>query len=271
MRRRRASQSVGTALRLTPLVAAAGVAYRPNMTEADWLTSDTLSLSMFRRVEGDLSPRKLQLIACAACRLVWPMFDGQTLVETVEAVERHADGQLSDADYLATRDQFLRRYQPFENWQFEEAYVAGYGPEAVVAALVSENVRAGCDRVINWVPWQAGWFSRGREERRGAYRGRICGLIREIVGNPFRPWKPVPAFLGGGLIQPDGRTVPVSSAARGLAEGIAADLGFDRLPILADALEEGGVTDAELLAHCRRPGGHVRGCWAVDVVLGRSS
>ena len=100
-------------------------------------------------------------------------------------------------------------------------------------------------------------------------RRQICDLFREVIGNPFRPWRAVPDFLGGGVVQPDGKTVRLTYTARRLAEGIRADQGFDRLPILADALEEAGVTDAELLAHCRRDGGHVRGCWALDVVLGK--
>jgi hypothetical protein len=41
------------------------------------------------------------------------------------------------------------------------------------------------------------------------------------------------------------------------------------LPLLADALEEAGCTDADLLAHCRSGGGHLRGCWAVDLILGK--
>ncbi len=44
---------------------------------------------------------------------------------------------------------------------------------------------------------------------------------------------------------------------------------FDRLPILADALEEAGCRDADILGHCREPGEHVRGCWVVDLVLGK--
>jgi hypothetical protein len=46
---------------------------------------------------------------------------------------------------------------------------------------------------------------------------------------------------------------------------------FGGLPVLADALEEAGCTDADLLAHCRSGGGHLRGCWAVDLLLGRGS
>jgi hypothetical protein len=55
-----------------------------------------------------------------------------------------------------------------------------------------------------------------------------------------------------------------------LAQPIYDDRAFDRLPILADALEEAGCDNAELLSHLRGPGPHVRGCWALDHILGRS-
>ena len=41
------------------------------------------------------------------------------------------------------------------------------------------------------------------------------------------------------------------------------------MPVLADALEEAGCQDAIILNHCREPGGHVRGCWVVDLLLGK--
>jgi hypothetical protein len=54
-----------------------------------------------------------------------------------------------------------------------------------------------------------------------------------------------------------------------LAEGIYNDRAFDRLPVLADALEDAGCTEAEILAHCRSGGEHVRGCWVLDLILGK--
>ena len=48
------------------------------------------------------------------------------------------------------------------------------------------------------------------------------------------------------------------------------DRRFQDLPILADALEEAGCTDPEILGHCRGPGEHVRGCWVVDLILGKA-
>jgi hypothetical protein len=84
-------------------------------------------------------------------------------------------------------------------------------------------------------------------------------LLRDI----FR-WPAAPA--GVGLVEPsDGGQV-----ASRLARAIYTDRAFDRLPVLADALEDAGCTDAAILAHCRSGGVHVRGCWVVDMVLGRT-
>ena len=58
----------------------------------------------------------------------------------------------------------------------------------------------------------------------------------------------------------NGRTVPR------LARALYEERAFDRLPILADALEDAGCHHADLLAHCRGPGPHVRGCWVLDLV-----
>jgi hypothetical protein len=54
-----------------------------------------------------------------------------------------------------------------------------------------------------------------------------------------------------------------------MAQAIYGDRAFEHLPILADALEEAGCTDAAILDHCRQPGEHVRGCWVVDLLLGK--
>jgi hypothetical protein len=77
------------------------------------------------------------------------------------------------------------------------------------------------------------------------------------VANPFRPVTADPRWL--------------TATAVALAQAIYEDRAFDRMPILADALEEAGGDDADLLAHCRSDGPHVRGCWAVDLVLGKGS
>jgi hypothetical protein len=86
---------------------------------------------------------------------------------------------------------------------------------------------------------------------------QLVPLLRCIVGNPFRPVAFDPRWR--------------SETAVALATGIYAERAFDRLPILADALEEAGCDHPDVLAHCRDPHQpHARGCWVVDLVLGKS-
>jgi hypothetical protein len=77
-----------------------------------------------------------------------------------------------------------------------------------------------------------------------------------IFGNPFRPVAVDPAWLTSTVVQ--------------LAQGIYDDRAFDRLPILADALQDAGCDNDDVLNHCRGDGPHARGCWVVDLVLGKS-
>jgi hypothetical protein len=84
-------------------------------------------------------------------------------------------------------------------------------------------------------------------------------LVRCVFGNPFRP---APRLDPAWLAWDDG-------AARKLAEAAYDERAFDRLPVLADALEDAGCTDPELLGHLRSGGEHARGCWAVDLLLGK--
>src|SRR5262249_32973192 len=88
----------------------------------------------------------------------------------------------------------------------------------------------------------------------------LVALVHDIFGLlPFRPVTVAPAWAAWN----DGTVVK-------LAQGIYEDRAFDRLPILADALEEAGCSHPDVLSHCRGPGPHVRGCWLVDLLLGKS-
>src|SRR5262249_46380727 len=90
-----------------------------------------------------------------------------------------------------------------------------------------------------------------------------AALVRELFGNPFRPAASSSAWL---TLQ----VVALAQAAYGERELPAGTLDDTRLAVLADALEEAGCDQADLLAHLRGPGPHVRGCWAVDLILGKS-
>jgi hypothetical protein len=118
----------------------------------------------------------------------------------------------------------------------------------------------------------AGWCRKAREKKRGVLLDWLlpaeetapearaqADLLRDLFGNPFRRPRVKRTWLKW-----DGGTVV--RVARAAYDGRA----FDRLPVLADALDEAGCTDDAILGHCRGGGGaHVRGCWAVDLLLGK--
>jgi hypothetical protein len=83
-------------------------------------------------------------------------------------------------------------------------------------------------------------------------------MVREIFGNPFRPWQ----------VDPDWRTANFGAVLK-IAEHIDRTGEFADLPILGDALEDAGCSDEAALTHCRGPGPHTLGCWVVDAILGR--
>jgi hypothetical protein len=94
-----------------------------------------------------------------------------------------------------------------------------------------------------------------------AYRAWLDGLqeaaraFRDVFGNPFRP----------AALAPEWRT----SAAVSLTREMYESHDFGAMPILADALEDDGCKDSDILAHCRGRLPHVRGCWVVDLVLAK--
>jgi hypothetical protein len=83
-----------------------------------------------------------------------------------------------------------------------------------------------------------------------------AGLVRCIFGNPFRPVSVDPAWLTPAVVK--------------LAQTFYEQRAFDRMPQLADALLDAGCDNEDLMQHCRSPGPHVRGCWAIDAILGKS-
>jgi hypothetical protein len=109
------------------------------------------------------------------------------------------------------------------------------------------------------------WRAAARAVARSSSLIEAAGLLRDIFGNPFRPVLLDRCWLAW----QNGTIVKLAQAAyevRVLSSGL---LDNDRLAILADALEDAGCTDAEMLAHCREPAEHVRGCWLLDLLLAK--
>jgi hypothetical protein len=144
----------------------------------------------------------------------------------------------------------LPRWTP-GHWPCLESVVGrARGAASSFAELSGRNRK---ERKRNW--------ARGYEEESRAQ----CGLLRDVVGNPFRPAAVNPAWLSwnGGAVR---RLAQAAYVERNLPAG---ELDPARLAVLADALEEAGCADPEILAHLRGPGPHVRGCWVIDLLLGK--
>jgi hypothetical protein len=99
----------------------------------------------------------------------------------------------------------------------------------------------------------------GFSSSRAAEERAQVGLLRCLFGPLL--FRTVPLALSW-LAWNDG-TIPK------LAQAVYEERAFDRLPILADALEEAGCDNADILTHCRGPGPHVRGCWLLDLLLAK--
>jgi hypothetical protein len=205
------------------------------MTEAEWLAC-TDWRKMLEFLRGKASDRKLRLFSVACCRKIWDTLTDERLRRAVEVGEQYADGLVSDQTRSAAWDAVLNmKIDAVERQDWERA-VRIRRTQGPVLDFMSKSAR-----YISDVDW-----------------GLQCRLLRDILGNPFRPASIDPTWLVW-----NSGTVPK------LAQAIYDERRFGDLPILADALEEAGCDNTDVLAHCRGPGPHVRGCWVVDLLLGK--
>jgi hypothetical protein len=218
------------------------------MTEAEWLACEDLA-PMLDFLRGRASERKLRLFACACCRLVWRLLKDERSRRAVEISELFADGaatskQLAVAERLADEAADLLGFEADVSARMAKRAARDAAQAALLVArkqVVPARVSAKVNGAIT--------FTSLRPVNPSA-------LLRDLFGNPYRPVAIDPGWLAWN-----------GGTARKLAQAIYEERAFDRMPILADALEDAGCTDPDLLAHCRGPGPHVRGCWAVDLLL----
>jgi hypothetical protein len=232
------------------------------MTEHEWQTSDDAKRMLYllsgeelhedghilplcgkRLVFRPLTRRKSMLFACACCRLIWPLLVDDRSRNAVIVAEHFADGEASDEE-LQQADSLARNaWLDLASSDLSSAAYLAWGRQAHHA------VRDG-PRLIPTTT--------------------LANLLRDVVGNPFRPLPPRSRKRAGNWGKQLESWVAWSAGTiPALAHTIYDDCHFDLLPVLADALEEAGCLDPDILAHCHQLGQHVRGCWVVDLLLGK--
>jgi hypothetical protein len=227
------------------------------MTEAEWLagTDPTKMLEFLRGKAGD---RKLTLFVCACWRRCGP-FLPDNIRGTNLITEQYADGMVRAGALLTTL-----LASGFPRHEADEFITASCEHAIAVARNCAAVMSFRCLKLS-----RPGYQNPAATIRTDydAENATQCHILRDLFGKPMRPSPSLPGIV----LAWNDRTIPR------IAEGLYNDrklpegtLDAGRLAILADALLDAGCDNEELIGHCRSEGPHVRGCWAVDLLLGKS-
>jgi hypothetical protein len=211
------------------------------MTEAEWLaatdSADMVNdLFLVEDLPCEISKRRLLLFAAGCCRTALNHLDAVICGQAVEMAERFIEGG-------ATREQVSEKQRQVDEHKWAQ-------PQSEQPFWFAVSSLCEMDG------WQAAEDSSAPMSDHPLLKATATNILRCVFGNPFRPVTIEPSWL--------------TSDVRTLAEGIYQERAFDRMPILADALQDAGCDNDDILNHCRQPGEHVRGCWVVDLILGKS-
>jgi hypothetical protein len=218
---------------------------------------------MLELVRGKASDRKLRLFAVACCRRIWPLLVDPRSRKAVEAAERYAEGGVPEEE------------RAIVGREAETAFAAAITPACQNANAPRTAACAGaraawlCLRSDAWEAAAGAAYHAANAARRapgGDFSTAFtqagsaqADLFRDVVANPFHQ-----VSLDLSWLTWNGGAIPR------IAQAIYNDRGFDLMPMLADALEEAGCIDGGILVHCRKPREHARGCWVLDLVLGKA-
>jgi hypothetical protein len=221
------------------------------MTEAEWLICSKPIQPVMDWLRRRGSNRQFYLLSVAVLRLLWEQLDEQYR-DLVLLVEKYADAECTDSELSRSQRKAEEKAiaQALDLSRAESARLTLHRKKQA-AALAAAHA-AFPDN--GWISASNAVSESVRAGKRATMWPQICVILRDIFGNPFHPVTLNPAW----------RTSNVTA----LAQSIYDDRAFDRMPILADALEDAGCDNADILNHCRQPSEHVRGCWVVDLVLG---
>lgn len=247
--------------------------WRCPMSEKRWLKSSRPQRML--DLLTDANDRKFRLYGVACCRAALHRFPA-----AITVAERSDDGLASAEELAAVHERACRTVHTNISWDWEAiedmAVMVATGPSAKVAATAhAMTAFARGSRTQPW--WMSGepdciftqralkrwscvkniftvipaillrrWYSVKAEPE--------AEILRDVFGNPYRP-----------VAMEAGWSTEV---VRTLARVIYHERRYEDMPVLADAVEDAGCAQTELLRHLREKAHHVRGCWALDVLLG---
>jgi hypothetical protein len=231
------------------------------MSEHAWIKCQNPG-TMLAFLGKQLSERKRRLFGCACCRKVQHLLDEPTW-NVLLVAERYADGtatadELDGVTHAISEEGWASR-AVIRCVQTDPKYLGQCDLAWIDATVALGMTTREADEITEWFDlWEQDGITDEIAEHFAEFSGvDFVALLREIVGNPFRRAKPDKQWL--------------TSDVLALARGIYDERAFDRMPILADALQDAGCNDHEILSHCRNPDReHARGCWLIDRILGKS-
>ncbi len=241
------------------------------MNEEQWLAcTDPRPMLEFLRTTGKHSERKARLFAAACCRQVWWLLADPRSRRAVEVAEQFAEDSveatmLAEARVSAQEvcESHIAPNQPISRVGL--AVMAAYG--AAARGFKEAMSQAQESTVLSSISYYSDLAYHGLVRLRHQESVSQAIFLRDIFGPPpFRTIAIAPSLLRWR----DGTVRNLAQAAYDERALPAGTLDNARLGVLADALEEAGCSDADILGHLRAPGAvHVRGCWAVDCLLGK--
>jgi hypothetical protein len=233
------------------------------MTEREWLAcADPQTMLEFLR--GKVSDRKLRLFACACCRRLWHCEGGLAGQNEVDVAERFADGLVTRKALKRMSSKLGARGGYSSAWALNNALHAVMTIQAQEAAQ-DGSVFVGTYFYFHTIEGLKGTSVSDQQRAVGAKsaeREAQTLILQDVVGNPFQPVSLAPAWLA-----PSVRSLAQAAYDNRLLP--SGQLDHTGLAVLADALEEAGCDNGDILSHLRGQGPHVRGCFVLDLLLGK--
>jgi hypothetical protein len=217
---------------------------------------------MLSGLGNQASSRKYLLFACTCVRRLWHLLPDERSREAVKVTERFVDGRATEAELQQASDTARAALEAHLDARGGPNEASGPSTALILTDLEGGGAYGIAHGVTTWTA-RALWKTSDRyEEYHAEFHQRQPRSLRDIFGNPFQPVSLDPSWV----------TPDVLALAQAVYEDRvlpAGTLAPDRLAVLSDALQDAGCGDATILSHCRSSLPHYRGCWVVDLLLGK--